>query len=180
VTLPSNEIVECDGAGNLTEFNAWLATYGGSVATDNCGTSNMSYHIEDTNTNCGYAGTVNVNFIATDECGNRAFKQGVFVIRDTTPPAITAASDLVIECSINGEDELNAWLSNHGGAVANDSCGAVTWTHDYQGALTACGAPVLVTFTATDSCGNVSTTQASVSVVDTTLPILTKSAQDLT
>src|SRR5690606_27258268 len=66
-----------------------------------------------------------------------------------------------------------------GGSVANDICGAVTWAHDYQSVLTVCGAPVLVTFTATDACGNASTTQAIVSVVDTTLPVLTKQAQSL-
>src|SRR5690606_16994868 len=68
----------------------------------------------------------------------------------------------------------------NGGSVENDLCGAVTWAHDYQGVLTACGVPVLVTFTATDACGNASTTQATVSVVDTTLPVLTKQAQSLT
>src|SRR5690606_1178865 len=92
----------------------------------------------------------------------------------------TNASDLVIECSATGEDELNAWLSTNGGSVANDICGAVTWAHDYQSVLTVCGAPVLVTFTATDACGNASTTQATVSVVDTMLPVLITEAQSLT
>jgi len=182
-TAPENVIVECDGAGNLTEFNAWLASYGGSSATDNCGAVTMSHHIEDTNTICGYAGTVIVNFIATDSCGNKAFKQAAFIIRDTMAPVIgTMASDLTIECG-TGEDALNAWLNNHGGAVASDLCGTVTWTHNYNGLTTlGCGTTgsALVTFTATDSCGNSSTTQATVSIVDTQVPVLVKAAQSLT
>src|SRR5690606_12938041 len=176
---PQNKIVECDGLGNLSGpdgFNAWLASNAGAVATDNCGTVTISYLIEDTNTICGGAGSVIVDFIAKDECAKFTIKQAVFMILDRAPPVVTPASNLVIECSINGEDELNAWLSNNGGATATDTCGSVTWTHDYQGSLAVCGAPVTVTFTATDACGNTNTTQAAVSVVDTTAPALTGTA----
>src|SRR5690606_23643166 len=180
---PQNEIVECDGQGNLTAFNAWLANNAGATATDNCGTITWSHRIEDTNTICGGSGSIVVDFTATDECGNRTTKQAVFLIRDTTAPSIdTPASDLTIECGASEIDDLNAWLNNHGGAIATDICGAVTWTHNYNGLTTmACGntGSALVTFTATDACGNVSTTQATVSVVDTTLPVLTKQAQSL-
>src|SRR5690606_25592339 len=141
VTLPSNEIVECDGQGNLTAFNAWLANNAGATATDNCGTITWSHRIEDTNTICGGSGSIVVDFTATDECGNRTTKQAVFLIRDTTAPSIdTPASDLTIECGASEIDDLNAWLNNHGGAIATDICGAVTWTHNYNGLTTmACG-----------------------------------------
>jgi len=176
-------VVECDGLGNLDGpdgFNAWLASNAGAVATDNCGDVTITHVIEDTNTICGGSGTIIVDFIATDDCGNFTIKQATFAIFDTTPPTVTDAKDLTIECSSTGEDELNAWLSNNGGATADDNCGLITWTHDYEGTLTACGAPITVTFTATDECGNESTTQATVQVVDTIVPVLTKEAQDLT
>ncbi|MCP1996378.1 gliding motility-associated C-terminal domain-containing protein [Flavobacterium sp. HSC-61S13] len=179
---PVNKIVECDGNGNLAEFNAWLADHAGAVATDNCGAVTWTYLIEDTNTTCGKAGTVIVDFIASDSCGNKTFKQAVFIIKDTIAPIIDQeAKNLTIECGAE-VDALNAWLNNHGGAISSDNCGTITWTHDYNGLTAACGntGSALVTFTATDSCGNKSTTQATVKVEDKTPPVIVKQAQNLT
>ncbi|SFJ69121.1 gliding motility-associated C-terminal domain-containing protein [Myroides guanonis] len=182
---PKSKIVECDGKGNLDGpdgFHAWLADHGGAEAADSCGIVTWSTtHIEDTNTICGITGTVIVDFIVTDACGNMAFEQATFAIKDTKAPIIEKpASHLEIECGVHVEDELNAWLSNFGGAVATDNCGEVTWTHNYAGKLTVCGAPIEVTFTATDACNNKSVTMATVKVVDTIVPTITKEAQDLT
>jgi gliding motility-associated-like protein len=182
---PKNKVVECDGLGNLDGpdgFHAWLASNAGAEATDNCGNVTISYLIEDTNTICGGSGTIIVDFIAKDECGNFTIKQATYAIFDRTPPTIdTPAANLVIECSINGEDELNAWLSNHGGAIATDTCGLITWSHNYQGSLAICSStPTEVTFTATDACGNSSETKATVQVVDTIIPTLVKEAQNKT
>ncbi len=180
--LPQNQTVECDGAGNLDEFQAWLDSHAGAVATDNCGDVTWSYLIEDTNTTCGKAGTVIVDFIVKDAFGNTTFKQAAFIIKDTTKPVVsTVAKDLIIECGAE-VDALNAWLNNHGGAVASDNCGTITWTHNYNGLTAACGntGSAVVTFTATDSCGNFSETVATISLVDTVAPTLVKAGQDLT
>src|SRR5690606_32392680 len=98
-----------------------------------------------------------------------------------TPPTITHdPTNLVIECSVYGEHELNAWLSNFGNAQAEDTCGQVTWSHNYQGNLEVCGGAITVTFTATDEAGLQSTVTATVEVVDTIAPTLTVVAQPLT
>ncbi|WP_430614524.1 gliding motility-associated C-terminal domain-containing protein [Flavobacterium sp. JP2137] len=180
--LPKNKTVECDGAGNLTEFDTWLSNFAEAEATDACGTVTMSYLIEDTNTTCGKAGTIIVDFIATDSCGNSAFKQAVFIIEDTTKPDFsTPAKDLTIVCGAE-VDALNAWLNNHGGAVSSDTCGTITWSHNYNGLTAACGntGSAVVIFRATDSCGNFRETSATVTIVDKTPPTITKKAQDLT
>lgn len=182
-TAPQHAFTECGTTDAMADYQAWLASYGGSVATDNCGTVTMSYWIEDTNTICGNAGTVIVNFAATDECGNRTVRQAGFAFRDTTAPVINTANkvDLVIQCSINGEDELNAWLSSNGGLTATDACSPnVIWSHDYTGQLAICGGPITVTFTVKDACGNTATETATVEVIDTIVPVLTKQAQGLT
>jgi hypothetical protein len=49
----SNETVDCDGAGNTAEFDAWLANNGGATAEDGCGDVIWSYV-------CEPAGTTNV------------------------------------------------------------------------------------------------------------------------
>ncbi|KAA5531706.1 HYR-like domain-containing protein, partial [Paenimyroides baculatum] len=171
-TAPGDQEVECDGAGNVSAFNAWLASYGGAVATDNCGTVALSYQIEDTNTTCGGSKTIIVNFIATDLCGNTSADQAEFKITDKVAPVVTTASNLSLVCGNDVNAQITNWLQNNGGATATDACGTITWSHNYNGLTGACAntGSALVTFTATDSCGNASTVQATVTVTDTVAP----------
>ncbi len=57
---------ECDGAGNPTELNAWLAGQGGAMATDDCGTVTWSHDFEGLSDDCGETGSATVTFTATD------------------------------------------------------------------------------------------------------------------
>ena len=184
--VPQDVTVECDGAGNKTDFQTWLTNFGDAIATDNCTDSNaLIWDTEIINTSvlCGKTGNTVVKFTVTDECGNSTSKQATFTIKDTLAPEITLeAKDLEMVCGTNTDAQITTWLNNHGGAVASDLCGLVTWSHNYSGLTAACGntGSALVTFTATDSCGNISTTNATVSIVDTIAPALTKAAQNLT
>jgi hypothetical protein len=101
---------------------------------------------------------------------------------DTTDPVITVqAQDEENQCvnhdySASNSTQLQQWLNNHGGAAATDNCNAITWSHDYEvGDLSDdCGltGSVEVTFTATDACGNQSSTTANYVIYDQTAPIL--------
>ena len=91
------------------------------------------------------------------------------------------ASDLTVECDGSGNAaELAAWLASHGGAVAINGCGALTWTSNYTGLSDNCGATgsATVTFTVTDGAGNTATTSATFTIEDTTAP--TAVCQDVT
>ena len=187
-TQASDLTVECDGAGNTAELNAWLAAHGGAVASDVCcGTDvTWSHNYTALSDDCGATGSAMVTFTATDCCGNASTTSATFTIIDTTPPSITTqASDLTVECDGAGNTtELNAWLASHGGAVASDVCCGtdVTWTNDFIALSDDCGATgsATVTFTATDCCDNTATTQATITIVDTTPPSITTQASDLT
>ncbi|MEM8908286.1 MAG: hypothetical protein AAGD05_10615, partial [Bacteroidota bacterium] len=87
-------------------------------------------------------------------------------------------SALVLECdaSFNPTDTINHWLNNTGGGTASDLCGNVVISHDYVSLNTgACGGTglTIVTFTATDQCGNTAEAQANIVVQDTTDPTFT-------
>jgi subtilisin-like proprotein convertase family protein len=181
---PENETVECDGAGNNAQLTTWLITNGNTgAATDICGTVIWSYELIDFTDSCGTNGTKTYTFTASDECGNTSTSNATFTIEDTTPPSITTqAIAFTAECngSSNSADLLG-WLNSNGGAEASDICSGVVWTNDYSTIDSNCGADgVDVTFTATDNCGNTSTTIATFTIDDTDNPVWEIAPQDLT
>ena len=182
----SDLIVECNGSGNVSQLNAWLATQGGTgVASDVC-TVSWSNDFNALSNTCGATGTVNVTFTASDPSGNSASTSASFTIIDVTPPVIdAAASDLTVECDGAGNiAQRDAWLTSNGGTGAStDVCSGttVTWTNDYS-FVPDCGetGSAFVTFTATDDCGNSSTTTATFTIIDVTPPSIDIEASDLT
>ncbi|MEZ5043927.1 MAG: T9SS type A sorting domain-containing protein [Saprospiraceae bacterium] len=172
-TEAADKTVECDGEGNTEDFNEWLSTYGGAVATDDCGHVSWQLVIDDRKEACGATGMIMVTFIAKDECNNRSETSATFHIVDTTPPTITVeAEGETVECDGEGNAEaLQAWLDNHGGASAEDICGTVSWTYETS-VEEGCGLTQVITaiFTVTDACGNPSTTTATFTIEDTTAP----------
>jgi uncharacterized Zn-finger protein len=181
---PSDLSVECDGSGNVTDINTWLASNGGAIATDACSTITWTNDYSGLSDDCAATGSATVTFTATDDCGNSETATGLIIIFDNTAPTIdVAASDLTISCDqTNQAAAISAWLSSNGGAIASDICGAVSWTNDYTDNLSDdCGltGTVVVTFTATDDCGNESMTSATLTVVDNDPPTITVSPSDL-
>ena len=117
--------VECDGAGNTAQLNAWLTDNGGAEASDVCGGVTWSNDFSALSDDCGATGSATVTFTATDDCGNATSTTATFTIEDTTAPAIaSAAMDMTVECDGAGnEAELAAWLASNGGAgEATDVC----------------------------------------------------------
>ncbi|MBT8288436.1 MAG: T9SS type A sorting domain-containing protein [Bacteroidia bacterium] len=183
-TLPSDMTVECDGNGNLQEFETWLANNGGGVAEDLCGFATWEAEYDLFTDECGATGSIKVDFAAVDGCGNVTKASASFIIEDTLDPTIdTQASDLTVECDGNGNaQDLNGWLASNGGATASDACSGVTWSNDFNGLSDDCGATgsATVTFTATDDCGNSSSTTATFTIEDSLPPSFESEASDLT
>jgi len=115
--------VECDGAGNIDDLNAWLAANGGASATDNCGIDGWSHDFAGLTDECGATGSATVTFTATDIHGNSSSTSATFTIVDTTAPEL-------------------AWAIN--GAAVNE-----TDPHSIKPNEV----PVTVTVTASDLCG---------------------------
>jgi len=127
-----------------------------------------------------------ITFIVTDNCGNVDMCQATVFVDDTTAPNIdTPASSGASECQ-GSDPETNtdylAWLVINGGALASDICGTVLWSHNAATELWsgACPNTKLVTFTATDDCGNTATTTATFTIDDTTAPTLVGCPSDMT
>jgi len=105
-------------------------------------------------------------------------------IEDNTAPIINpSAEDLVLECADPGNAAaIAAWELANGGAMASDICSEpIVWTFDAGVPIPTCGTASITpyTFTATDDCGNITTTTANVIIEDNTAPILTVPADEL-
>ncbi len=162
--LPAPSTIDCPA----------MPVFADATATDACGSA-FTLTFADVNTPGACAGSYSVTrtWTATDACGNASTASQTINVQDVTAPEITTqASNITVECDGNGStNAINDWLANHGGAVANDTCSDVTWTNDFNSLGNDCSAAVTVIFTATDACGNASTTSATFSVQDTTAPV---------
>jgi len=181
ITDAANTTVECDGNGNVDEFNAWLANNGGATASDVCSGVEWSNNIDDFKDECGETGIYTVTFTATDDCGNSSSTTADFIIEDTVPPVVNPKPEnMTVECGPNNEEEYYAWLESHGGASATDECSDVEWTYDEGQWSDDCGetGSITVAFTASDDCGNTTTDSATFTIEDTTPPVITEGAKD--
>ena len=172
VIPPSDLTVECDGTGNVSEFDNWLnITFTG---TDNCTGVTVTNDSSGLSDDCGATGTETVTFTLTDSNGNSITLDATFTIVDTINPIMdVAASDLIIQCDDDNSAEIDAWLATNGGASASDACSGITWTNDFTTVNEdVCGALTTVTFTATDECGNFVTTEANINTEDTIPPVI--------
>ena len=156
INLPADQSVPCGNNVNAT-YQIWLNSRAGASASDNCSPA-------VTWSNSGPASIlpgcqqVEVQFIATDNCGNSSSATATFSVEDNSPPVVTfPASNLSVMCDPLATVKFLNWLNTRGGAQATDNCGPVTWSNDFSGSPTV---PYIeVTFTATDACMNtVSTT----------------------
>ena len=128
---PSDLTVECDGAGNTTEFNNWLNnTFSG---IDNCGSVTITTNSTGLSDDCGATGSETVTFTLTDSNNNAITLDATFTIVDTTDPTIDlAATDTTVACdgSTDPGDAFQTWLDNNGGAIASDLCSSSTLPTD--------------------------------------------------
>ncbi|MEZ4782012.1 MAG: hypothetical protein R2816_10775 [Flavobacteriaceae bacterium] len=152
------------------------------TANDNCSDATVVFNEVRTDGDCPSNYVLVRTWTATDECGFETIHTQTITVQDTTAPTMDVeASNIEIECDGSGNSgAIQAWLDANGGASASDNCGTVTWSNNYGGATSDCADPIEVIFTATDECGNSTSTTATYAILDTTAPTIDVEAGDLT
>ncbi|MEO5905282.1 MAG: hypothetical protein ABIQ11_01050, partial [Saprospiraceae bacterium] len=125
---------------------------------------------------CPQEYSVTRTWTATDDCGNSSSCSRTIVVEDNTAPVINCPVDLVLECGDNTDvvNVINAWIEN---VTATDACSdLVTLTDDYDNSIPALSCDLseglVITFTATDECGNIATCSATVFIDDIIAPVI--------
>ena len=154
LTVPANVSIEANAVSSTVALGTATATdiFGATVTNDAPATFPL--------------GTTTVTYIATDGNGLTTTGTQTVTVVDTTAPALTLPANIV------GFEATGAQTAVAiGTATATDIFGPVSIVSDAP-ATYPLGTTV-VTWTATDANGNVSTGTQSVNVVDTTAPTLT-------
>ena len=154
--VPADLVSECSEA----------QPFESATATDNCGDVTIAVVETTTPGDCTGNYTITRVFTATDDCGNSSEASQLVTFIDTTPPVLTVPSNYTAECSDEHPMDL---------ATATDACGSVTVTvNEWTAQGNAIGNYVITrAFTATDDCGNFTTGAQTITIVDTTAPVLT-------
>ena len=108
-------------------------------------------------------GKTTVTWTATDESGNSATATQRVIIQDTTIPVISAPADITSEATSFDNNEISL-----GNADASDLVEISTVSNDAPSVFQL--GETIVTWTATDSSGNISTATQKVTITDTTAP----------
>ncbi|MFQ5491489.1 MAG: hypothetical protein ACE5GE_12275, partial [Phycisphaerae bacterium] len=124
VTCPMDMTVECDGAGNTTELQAWLA---GATASGGCGAVTLTNDFAGIPVAyCGATGSVTVTWTATDEVGQVAMCTTSFTIVDTVTPTVNCSATPVAARSEDDDDHDNLLIGFDASDVCGElACGAV-------------------------------------------------------
>jgi hypothetical protein len=114
---------------------------------------------------------INRTWTATDACGNTSTCGQQITVRDTTPPSLTVPADLVLECPAATS------TNSTGVATASDACGSVTISYT-DSVTNGCNGTKVVSrlWTAADSNGNSTNAVQTITVRDTTPPVVTSPA----
>ncbi|MGB1100272.1 MAG: hypothetical protein ACPGYS_05125, partial [Flavobacteriales bacterium] len=139
------------------------ADLGEAYGTDDCGDVTIEMTEEFVPGDCPGNYTVVRTFNAMDPCLNTATAQQVITVVDNEAPVLETLADMVLSCT----DELPSALP-----AATDNCSGVEITVTDVVTEGSCPQSYSIdrTFTATDACGNASSTTQKLNIVDDTAP----------
>jgi hypothetical protein len=186
ISPPAQSIsVECDGYGNVNDYNFWVSTHGESGAVDTCAL-NLTWSTNAPLTGPVGCGSIDATFSVSDSCNNAASTSATFTVVDTIPPTIfPVATDTVVQCDGEGNiADITLWLSTHAGASATDLCSGsdIIWTYTLTSESNdqfSCTNFSFYTFTATDQCGNFADSEASFGITDSLPPVFSLEPSNL-
>lgn len=150
----------------------------GSVSvTDNCDpTVSLLLQLNTTESDCSVSGfirDITYTWTGTDDCGNTSTYIIIVRVIDTTAPEfLTIPADVTLDC----QDDLPTTTP-----TGSDNCGGtVVFTFVDNAQSSACTTIVIRTWTAKDPCGNSATAVQTITLIDTSPPVIGTTPADVT
>lgn len=163
---PANVTVQCTppaAAANYAQFTAQ-----GGLATDNCAINTGSVSVVDSPATGSCPRTMVRSYYISDQSGNSSSCQQSITLNDTTPPTLADPADITAGTD-NGVCQAVVNIIN---PVVTDNCNmGTTLVRNPAGNVFQAGVTI-VTWTATDACGNTATQTQQITVVDDESPNL--------
>ena len=171
-----NMTVECDGTGNLEDYENFKSQFLADSPED------VVTFEEVMTPGCGNTQSIAVTATATTLTGGQSTATATFTIIDTTPPTLVVPANMAIEADENCEWDAQPAVT--GMATASDACsGENGVTVTYQDEVTELGGgqhEIVRTWTVTDACGNEANGQQVITVAGSNAaPVLTLNPIDI-
>jgi hypothetical protein len=137
------------------------------VATDNCSfdgsAPGLQFNQFTETLACGYK--IHRTWTATDACGNNTVATQVITVVDTQAPVLSGLpSNTAVTC---------AAIPAPASVTAQDACGGATVVNFQETVLTGgCPYSIVRTWTSADACGNIATATQTITVTDSSNPVL--------
>ena len=152
--VPPNTTATCSSIPEMPEPDV----------SDNCDLE-VSISASESIVGAGCEFTIVRTWIASDDCGNTTIvSQSILVSDESAPVFVNAPSNVQVECT-----DLDGLPLPE---VSDDCDASVNITFYDQMAGAGCTYDILRTYTATDACGNTAEAVMTISVVDTTPPVI--------
>lgn len=154
--------------------------------SDNCSTNLTISHRDVVVAGCGSSYTISRYWKVVDECGNGANSESLQTIQvqDTTPPVFTTlpVNDTIACDGAGNTYDIMDYESTLAGAVATDNCAFDSIAMVRDSVVDGCNSATKTyyyTFTAVDLCGNNTSVNATLNIIDTVAPYFTRHAPDI-
>jgi hypothetical protein len=166
-SIPADTTVQCANAVPSPNYAA-------VVAADNCsGTPVISSSDQIIAGSCPNKFVIKRTYVAADACGNSSSQVQTITVNDTIAPVVTAPANVTIACTDSLNPKANAAL---GLASALDNCTGGTSTPSYSDQIIPgnCAGNYTVkrTWSSSDACGNTGAALQTITVQDTTPPMV--------
>ena len=165
-------VLALNASGQATLTSAVLV----NSVSDNC-SSAPTVTLSKSTFTCADKGSNNVTVTATDAAGNATTRTATVVVMDLAAPTITVTSaPVTVTLSATGQGSVT--LAQLGSAT--DNCSGVTLVASKLQFTCAEVGSQVVTLTATDASGNVTTATKTVTVIDNSSPVLVATPSNTT
>ena len=163
-----NRTVQCSDAAGLSAAQA-LAP----VAADNCDLTLSPVKTAGSFVAgaCPQAGTYTNTWTVSDDCGNAvaAVYTQVITVIDNTPPVVSGCP---ADISANNDAATCSAVVNWTAPTFTDNCSSPVVVASHNPGDTFPAGTTLVTYTATDNCGNSTTCTFNITVADNEIPVI--------